>query len=166
MHVPFELVAEKNLEVPVLLGRNLLLLANPEYSYSAGKLLERGTWTVAYDTMTRRRIIRPARDGGSETRTFVGEAGLVYGLLTILPSDGSPEGTPQKTIVVSCTNAAGCQTAMEFFGSPRDMRALRGRLAEQGITGFPRAYQVVVKCRVFKTQAISGEYAAHTVLER
>jgi hypothetical protein len=166
LHVPYELVAEKNLEVPVLRGRNLILLANPEYSFSAGKLLERGTWTVAYDVASRRRIVLPARADSAEKRTFVGETGLVYGLLTVLPSDGSPEGTPQKTVVVSCTNAAGCHAATEFFASPRDMRALRARFVEEGIAGFPRAYQVVVKCRVFKTQAISGEYAAHTVLEK
>jgi hypothetical protein len=164
MHVPFELVAEKNVDVPVLRGRNLLLLANPEYSFSAAKVLERAMWTVAYDSDSRRRIVRPARADSNEKRTFVGESGVVYGLLTVLPSDGSPESHPLKTVVVSCTNSAGCHAAMEFFASPNHMRALRDRFQKDGQTGFPRAYQVVVKCRVFKTQAISGEYAAHTLL--
>ena len=163
--VPFQLVAEKNVEVPALRGRNLLLLANPEYSFAATKLLEHATWTVGYDPQSRRRVVRPTRADAREQRTFLAPAGTgtVYGLLTVLPSDGSTAGH-QKTVVVSCTHAAGCHAAMEYFASPAQMRALLEKFREDGGAGFPAAYQVVVKCRVYKTQAMSGEYAAHTVL--
>ena len=163
--VPFQFVAERNVEVPALLGRNLILLANPEYSYAAGKLLERVAWTVGYDPETRRRVVRPARTGGAERRTFGAPSGssVVFGLISVLPSEGSSDGS-HKTVVVSCTNAAGCHSAMEFFTSPHQMAALRGRFREEGHAGFPRAYQVVIRSHVYHTQALSGEYAGHTVL--
>ena len=165
MQVPFEFVAEKNVEVPALRGRNLLLLANPEYSFAAEKLMERAAWTVGYDTVSRRRVVRPTSVHTAEQRTFLAPAGTgtVYGLVTVLPSDGSPDGH-HKTVVISCTHAAGCHAAMEYFVSPPELKALRERLRGEGHSRFPPAYQVVVKCRVYKTQAMSGEYAGHTVL--
>jgi hypothetical protein len=166
MGVPFQLVAEKNVEVPALVGRNLLLLANPEYSFAAAKALERGVWTVSYDPESRRRIVRPARPDSSEKRTFVVDIGVVYGLITVLPSEGATERGNLKTVVVSCTNAAGCHAAMDFFAAPQDMRLLRERFRKDGYLGFPDAYQVVLKARVHKTQAIDkGEYAAHTSID-
>jgi hypothetical protein len=163
--VPFEFVVEKNVEVPALRGRNLLLLANPEYSFAAEKLMERAAWTVGYDPVSRRRVVRPTSVHGAEQRTFLAPAGagIVYGLVTVLPSDGTPDAS-HKTVVISCTNSAGCHAAMELFASPPELRALRERLRGEGHAGFPPAYQVVVKCRVYKTQAMSWEYAGHTVL--
>jgi hypothetical protein len=166
MGVPYELVAEKNVEVPVLRGRNLLLLANPEYSFAAAQLLQRAAWTVGYDPESRRRLVRPVHPNRTEKRTFMtpAGAGAVYGLITVLPSEGSRDRA-RKTVVVSCTYAAACHAAMEFFASPAEMRALRARFRGEGHAGFPPAYQVVVKAHVYKTQALSQEYAAHTVLE-
>jgi hypothetical protein len=36
---------------------------------------------------------------------------------------------------------------MEYFASASALRDLRQRFAREGISGFPPAYQVVVKCR-------------------
>ena len=163
--VAFQLVAERNVEVPALLGRNLILLANPEYSFAAGKLMESVAWTVSYDPETRRRVVHPARPDAAEKRRFSAPAGssVVFGLISVLPSGGSRDGG-HKTIVVSCTNAAGCHSAMEFLTSPPQMARLRARFVEEGHSGFPRAYQVVIRSNVYHTQALSGEYAGHTVL--
>jgi hypothetical protein len=127
--------------------------------------MERVAWTIGYDPDMRRRVVRPVRPDGGEKRTFAAPTGtsVVYGLITVLPSEGGAHAR-LKTVVVSCTNAAGCHSAMEFFASAPEMTRLRARFVEDGQAGFPRAYQVVIKSHVYRTQLLSGEYAGHTVL--
>ena len=72
-----------------------------------------------------------------------------YGLLTILPSEGS-DGN-ERVVVVSGTYSAGMAAAMEFFASGPRMRELRDRLQREGQKGFPPAYQVVVKATTDST---------------
>jgi hypothetical protein len=167
--VDFQIVAEKNMGLPALRGRNLVLFGNPDYSFAASKLLERTFWTIAYDPETRQRIIRPRDPASGRTAVYApvrdsrGWLSDVFGLITVLPSEGAPESSPMRTAIFSCTNDSGCQAAMEFFASATQMQDLRDRFHKDG-RGFPPAYQVVVRCRVQSGQTISGEYGAHVVL--
>lgn len=165
-----EVVAEKNVALPALLGRNLLLFGNPEYSHATAKLLERAPLTVAYDTSHADRVVRSTGQADPKlftpTRNQRGALTDVLGLITVLPSEGAPEGSTLRTIVISCTNAAGCQAALEFLTSPGSLRGLLDRLRKDGLTTFPEAYQTVIRSQVFQTsQAISGDYEAHVVFQ-
>jgi len=85
-------------------------------------------------------------------------------LVTVLPSEGTSDGAPLGTIIISCTSAAGCQAAVEFLSSPGSLRDLRARLGGQGRPGFPPAYQAVIGSPVFQSaQVTPGEYVAHVV---
>jgi len=83
----------------------------------------------------------------------------------VLPSDDPPGGN-KKTVIFACANSAGCQGAAEFFSSPNSMRELRARFAKEGIHGFPRAYQVVLRCQSDNVALLSFIYEAHRVLDR
>jgi hypothetical protein len=166
--VEAEVVAEKYVMLPALRGRNLLLFGNPEYSHATARLLERAPWTVAYDASHRDRVVRSS--GGREAKVFTPTRDAqdavtgALGLVTVLPSEGTSDGTPLGTIIVSCTSAAGCQAAVEFLSSPGSLRDLRARLGEQGRPAFPPAYQVVIQSPVFQSAHLTpGEYVAHVV---
>jgi hypothetical protein len=166
-----EVVAEKYVMLPALRGRNLLLFGNPEYSHATARLLERVPWTVAYDVSYRDRVVRS--NGTKDARVFTptrDQSGAVtgaLGLITVLPGEGASGGAPLGTMIISCTNAAGCQAAMEFLSSPSSLRAFKARLRQQGLPGFPPAFQVVVRSPVFlSAQAVSGgDYEAHVVFQ-
>lgn len=172
MGVEFQIVAEKNMGLPALRGRNLMFLGNPEYSFAAAKLLDSAIWTVAYEPSQRQRIVKP-RDPAtreapvySPTRDSQGWLLDVYGLITVLPSAGAPETDPDpsRTVILSCSNDSGCQAAMEFFASATHMQKLLERFHKEQLAGFPPSYQVVVRCRVQSGQTISVDYADHVVL--
>jgi hypothetical protein len=166
--VEAEVVAEKYVMLPALRGRNLLLFGNPEYSHATARLLERVPWTVAYDVSNRDRVVRS--NAGADARVFTptrDEQGAVtgtLGLVTALPSEGTSDGAPLGTIIISCTSAAGCQAAVEFLSSPGSLRVLQARLRADGQPGFPPAYQALIRSPVFQSaQATPGEYVAHVV---
>jgi hypothetical protein len=164
MGATFQIVAERSISLPALRDRNLLLLANPDYSFAAKAVLDRAFWTIGYDPGTRERVVMPSRADGAAGKVYVPARRAddilkeVFGLLTVLPSEGSGSST---TVLVSCTNAAGCQAALEFFSSAHSMRDLLGRFGQEG---FPAAYQVVIRCRVHISQAITGIYQDHVIL--
>ncbi len=166
-----EVVAEKYVMLPALRGRNLLLFGNPEYSHATARLLERAPWTVAYDVSHRDRVVRS--NGKTDAKVLTptrDERGAVtgaLGLITVLPGEGASDGAPLGTIIISCTNAGGCQAAMEFLSSASSLRDFQARLRQEGLPGFPPAYQAVVRSPVFlSAQAISGgAYEAHVVFQ-
>ena len=165
----FHVVPEQNITLPALRGRDVMVLGNPEYSFAAARLLERAAWTVTYDPARRERVVRPRQADSplgqyAPTRDPSDELQEVFGLITVLPSEGEEGLAPRTTMAVSCTNSAGCQAALEYFTSPARMRALRKRFQAEKQPGFPPAYQVVIRCRVHGSQALSGEYEAHTTL--
>jgi hypothetical protein len=170
MRVGSQIVAEKNMGLPALRGRNMIFIGNPEYSFAAAKLLDTAAWTVAYDPSERQRVVtarepaaravatyRPARD----SQGWLTE---VYGLITVQPSAGATEANPSGTAIFSCSNDSGCQAALEFFSTASQMQRMRERFQAEGLPGFPPWYQVVVRCRVQSGQTISADYADHLVL--
>jgi hypothetical protein len=166
-----EVVAEKYAMLPALRGRNVLLFGNPEYSHAAVNLLAKTPLTVAYDASLRDRVVRsnasqPPRLYKPE-RDERGALTDALGLITVLPSEGATPQAHQRTIVISCTNAAGCQAALEFLSSPGSLAAFRQRLLAEGLSGFPPGYQVVIRSDVFlSAQSLSGAYEAHVVFQR
>ena len=53
---------------------------------------------------------------------------------------------------------------MEFFAAPPGLRELKQRFAAAGLTGFPPAYQVVVRCSAYHDHLVSQAYETHRVL--
>jgi hypothetical protein len=82
-----------------------------------------------------------------------------------LPSEGSPDGR-KKTVIFAGASSAACQAVAEFFCSPQYMRELLGRFRKEGIAGFPRAYQVIVKGRTDGLLLLSFTYETHHIIDR
>ncbi|MBL8177015.1 MAG: hypothetical protein JNK48_20240 [Bryobacterales bacterium] len=149
---------------PLLRNRNALVLGRPEYSRVAGKLLERQPLTVEYHEGLREYAVL---DRGKGERWFLPRYGandyaeVVYGLITVMPSEGSPAGD-RRTVVLTGTNSAGAQAAAEFWSSAREMGALRARM--EGV--LPRGYQVLVRATSSATMTLDVFYESHRVVER
>ena len=60
----------------------------------------------------------------------------------------------------------GTHGAAEFFSRPALLRALRDRFRAEGLSGFPSAYQVLVRCRSDDTLLLGTEYVTHRVIAR
>jgi hypothetical protein len=146
----------------------VILFGDPKSSNAAAQLLTRMPLTIEYDSSEKRMVIqrRPRQESvpppyTRKQRNGSGPA-TVYGLITVLPGDSaSPD--EHRVIVVSGISSVGVHGAMEFFSSPEKLAQLRARFVQQGIHGFPPAYQLVVACRADDTLLLSADYAGHEV---
>lgn len=167
----YQILPERSAPLASFRNRNVILFGDPINSYSAAHLLSRGRLTVVQDPATNRLVIRDRQKPPSEPPAFSrrearpGVPAQVFGLLTVLPSD-APPGEQRRTLIVSGVSQVGVQGAMEFFASPERLLDLKNRFHADGLSGFPRAYQLVVQCTAEDSLPLSCGYAAHYVLEK
>jgi hypothetical protein len=168
MGASYEILPERSAPAPALRGHNVILIADPQNSNEAAQRLELTPVTLAFDAVRNDVVVRET--GGTHT-VWAGKRGQdkryteVYGLITVLPAEG--EGTPlHHVLIFSGITSVGTQGAAEFFARPESLRVLREKLAAQGYTRFPSAYQVVVRCASNDTLLLSAEYVAHRVISR
>ncbi len=147
---------------PVLRGQNVILFGRPEYSRVAERILKATPYTVDYHPGLREYAVFERSSGRWWLPKYVAndEAEVVYGLITVSPSEGAPGGD-RWTVLLTGTNSAGIQAAAEFFSSPREMAALRQRFPSGR---FPLSYQVVVGASASSTIALDVYYVAHRVM--
>lgn len=168
--VPYQILPERAAPLASFRNRNVILFGDPLNSFAAAQLLNRAHLTIVLDPATHRLVIRDRRKPLSDPPVFSrrearpGDPAEVYGLLTVLPSDAAP-GQQRRTLIVSGVSNVGIQGAMEFFTSQERLLDLKSRLRKDGLPGFPRAYQLVVKCTSEDSLPLTCGYAAHYVLE-
>lgn len=149
---------------PLLRNRNALILGRPEYSRVAAKLMERQPLTVEFNGGLREYAVLDRGEGGKWFLPKYGAndyAEVVYGLITVMPSEGSPAGE-RRTVVLTGTNSAGAQAAAEFWASAREMGALIRRMGGE----LPRSYQVLVRATASATMTLDVFYETHRVTEK
>ena len=166
--VPYQILPERSAPTPALRGRSVILIADPQNSNTAAQLLEKTPLTLDFDPAAQDVVVRE-RDGSR--RTWVGKRGPdkryteVFGLVTVLPAEGEANG-PHRMVIFSGITSVGTQGAAEFFSNQDRLRELRSHLKAEGLSGFPRAYQIVVRCASNDTLLLFTEYAAHRVLAK
>ena len=166
-----QILPERSAPLASFRNRNVILFGDPITSFAAAQLLSRARLTVAQDPATNRLVIRDRQKPASDPPAFSrhegrpGDPAQVYGLLTVLPSDGTP-GQPRRTLIVSGVSQVGIQGAAEFFTSPELLADLKNRLRQDGLSTFPKAYQLVVRCTAQDSLPLSCSYASHYVLEK
>jgi hypothetical protein len=159
-----QIFPEKVVTVPTLRRRNVILFGAPEYSPAVAHYLEKCPLTVKYlDSIISRDARRTATALYSGRRDAQYRMTQVYGLITVLPNDGSAEH-PRRTIIFSGVNSAGTQAAAEFFSSPEYLTELRKRLNSEGHNHFPPAYQVVVSAETDDNIMLNFKYETHRLL--
>jgi hypothetical protein len=171
MGVGYQVIPDRAIQLSTLRSRNAILVGDPTLTPVIGEELQRAALSVQYDPSVGDYVVKErAVKAGQPLMAAPNPAGpgklrQVPGLLTVLPSDDTP-GANKKTVIFACANSVGCQGAAEFFSSPQSMRELRARFAQEGINGFPRAYQVVLQCRSDNVALLSFTYEGHRVLDR
>jgi hypothetical protein len=150
--------------VPTLRRRNVILFGAPEYSPAVAHYLEKCPLTVKYlDSIISRGAGRTATSLYSARRNAQYRLTQVYGLITVLPNDGSAE-QPRRIVIFSGVNSAGAQAAAEFFSAPENLTELRKRLNSEGHNHFPPAYQVVVSAETDDNIMLNFKYETHRLL--
>ncbi|MGH9838180.1 MAG: hypothetical protein ACREEM_05290 [Blastocatellia bacterium] len=169
--VGFQLLPERVAPVTSMRGRNVVLFGSPFYSEAVARLLQNGAFQPGYDPDVREPVIfnRQPRAGEPAFWTIKRDeqrrAAEVYGLITVLPSEGASDGR-QRTVIISGLNSAGTQAAAEFFASPSSLLDLQRRVRAEGPGPFPTAWQVIVKTTSDATLPLSYSYVTHRVLSR
>ena len=165
---PYQILPERTIGAAALRGRNVILIADPQNSNVAAQRLKDAPLTLEFDEAARDVIVR---ERAGARAAWVGKRGPdkryteVYGLVTVLPGEGEAAG-PHRTVIFSGITSVGTHGAAEFFSRPESLRALRDRFRSEGLSGFPSAYQVLVRCRSDDTLLLGTEYVTHRVLAR
>ncbi len=171
LSVQYHILPERSAPLASFRNRNVILFGDPINSFAAAQLLSRGRLTVVQDPATNRLVIRDRQKPPTDPPAFSRREGRpddsaqVYGLLTVLPSEGA-SGEPRRTLIVSGISQVGIQGAMEFFASPERLAELKNHFRLDGLSTFPKAYQLVVRCTAQDSLPLSCGYAAHYVLEK
>lgn len=164
MGLPAHILPEKVTTVPTLRRRNVILFGAPEYSPAIAHFLEKCPLTVDYLSAV---VYREPGQSASPRYPLKRDSQFrtveVYGLVTVLPSEGS-SGNQHRTVIFSGVNSAGAQAAAEFFSSPENLLELQKQLKKEGYDHFPPAYQVVVKAEPEDNILLSFKYETHRVI--
>jgi hypothetical protein len=153
-----------------LRSKSAVLFGSSWYSRSTSILLEKTPWTLRLDKDTREvGVIGQGPRNGQKFLPVRGSRGdyrEVFGLVSVLPNDSSADG--DRTIVVfSGLTSVGTHGAAAFFTSNINLRDLAERFRSEGLSGWPRAFQVIVRCRASDdAQLLSYDYETHDVLMR
>ena len=169
LHARTRILPETTSPLSALRGKSTVLFGSSWYSRSASTLLEKTPWTLRWDEATRQVVlVKQGTDGRKfqPRRGPRGEYQEVFGLVSVLPNQHSNDG--DRTIVVfSGLTSVGTHGAAAFFTSGADLMALADRFRAEGLRGWPRAFQVVVRCRSSEdAQLLSYAYETHDVLIR
>jgi hypothetical protein len=170
LHARTRILPETTSPLSALRGKSAVVFGSTWYSRSVSTLLEKTPWTIRWDEEAREvgLIGQGARNGLKffPRRGPRGEYQEVFGLVSVLQNESSSDGD-RSIVVFSGLTSAGAHGAAAFFTSSRDLRALADRFRKDGLPGWPKAFQVVVRCRASEdTQLLSSAYETHDVLIR
>jgi len=166
---PYQILPERSAPVTVMRDRNVVIIGDPQNSAAAAKMLEETPFTLDYDPDVKDVVVRDRRPQ-SKIKSYVPKRGPdnrytdAYGLLTVMPTPGGKRG--QSAVILSGITSVGSHAAADFFTSAQELQRMRDRFRAEGLSGFPVAYQVVVKCKSSDTLLISAEYQAHAVMSK
>jgi hypothetical protein len=164
----YEIVPERASSAFSLRDRNAVVLGRPEYSPAAEFFLSNTPMTIVYSAAAKEFVLKVA-DRAGEPKQYADsamEAGRPrdddrYGLITVISSNG---GT--RTILFSGLASVGTQAAAEYFASVNHLRQLKARFQTEGVSGFPKSYQVLLRARAISHLPVHVEYVSHRTIER
>ncbi len=168
LNTAYRMLPETNSPLTAMHKRSAILIGSPWYSRSVDTLLERTPWATAYDK-DEKAIGIIGRGDKAATHLFPkrgarGEYVEVYGLVSVLEGE-QPQDEGRTKVIFSGLTSVGVHGAAAFFSSARDLRALKAQFQSKGIAGWPKSYQVLVKCRASDdAQLLSYSYADSAVI--
>ncbi len=161
-----EILPERPAMMSLLRDRDTVLFGAPVDSQAISEILTSAPLSVVYDEGVREFVIHDRSTGKIivPEKTANGDFRLVYGLVTVLNNRDSNHGR-LGMVVFSGITSVGTAGAAEYFTSPQALQSLRAVFAHEGVSGFPPAYQVVVKCKFENMLLVSEEYQSHRILK-
>jgi len=167
MGVTHQIFPERVAPISTFRNRNVMLFGAPVDSDAVTRLHESTPLLVDYEPSVREFVIRDRKTGKMTVpqKDERGEFQAVYGLITVLHNRESDRGK-LGTVMFSGITSAGTHGAAEYFASPRSLQDLRALLAREGVTRFPAAYQVVVRCTFGNALLLSYECVEYRILDK
>ena len=161
-----EILPERPTMMSLLHGRDAVLFGAPVDSQLISEILSDTPLSVLYDEGVKEFVIRDRLNGHTlaPEKNASGDFRTVYGLVTVLNNRESDHG-PLGLVVFSGITSVGTYGAAEYFTSPKALRSLRTVFTGEGISGFPAAYQIVVKCKFENMLLVTEEYQSHRILK-
>jgi hypothetical protein len=164
----YQVLPEHVAPLPSFRGRNVVLIGNPEDSLAVTSSLANMPFTIDFDPATHEIVVRDRRDNMAYAprRDNTGHYTQVYGLVTVLPTEGTTDGG-RRTMVFSGITSVGCHAAVEFMTSPQSLHAFLDRIEAEGFKSFPESYQIVIRAgTTSETLLISADYETHAVIDK
>jgi hypothetical protein len=162
-----ELMAERLVTPPVFRNRNVLFFGSAEYSAAVGRLMQKLPLQMGYDRVAGDHIAYEIDAAGKVVRRFPPKRdpathGLseVYGLITLLPSEGDGE-QHSRYVIFSGISSAGTQAAADYFASPSHLEAMSKRLGLRPGEAWPQRLQILVHATTNLTMALDFAYETH-----
>jgi hypothetical protein len=163
----FHAIAEPTVHPRSIHENGLVVIGAPAYTAYLDRLLKNMPYSFRFDPGVHEDVLAHKSSGRvyAFKRNSQARYTLVYGLITVLPSQpGHPR--PERTLIFAgFTGSPGAQAGIDYFRSPAALRDLKKRLQQQGYSTFPPAYQVVVRCGVDMETAINSVYETHEVID-
>jgi hypothetical protein len=166
-----ELIAERLVTPPVFRNRNVVFFGSPEYSSTIARLMQGLPLQVGYDDIAKDHLAYEVDSSGQVIRRFTVKRdpqskllAQVYGLISILPSEGDGEQS-SRYIIFSGVSSAGIQAAAEYLASPSHLAALQQRLNLKSGDPWPARLQVLVHATTSQTVTLSFAYETHRTVK-
>jgi hypothetical protein len=164
-----DFLPEAAIQLPALNKRNLLMFGRPGFSRTIDLYLRDKPFRVRIPDEQHKTVIWNVDPKPGEPQEYDAHGAgptspeTAYGLITVMPSWGDAN---LRTVVFSGTLSPGTQAASEFFSSAKQLHGLQRLFRAEGYSGFPAAYQVVVRSNVFGTSALDVQYVTHRVISK
>jgi hypothetical protein len=167
MGVSYQILPERVAPISTFRNRNVMLFGAPVDSDAITRSHESTPLVVDYEPSVQEFVIRDRKSGKMivPQKNEQGEFRAVYGLITVLNTRDSDRGK-LGMVMFSGITSAGTHGAAEYFASARALQDLRARFAREGVTRFPSAYQVVVRCTFSDMLLLSYECVEYRILEQ
>lgn len=161
----FQVAPEPFVQLGTIHERGLIVIGGPTYAALASRVLKGTPFSIRYDRELNDEVISDGKTIFAPKRGIENRFSTVYGLITVLPSQPG-RNRPERTVIFSgITGSPGAQAAVQFFTSPAALRDLEARFKKDGgHTGFPAAYQVVVRSGVEREASINSVYETHRIM--
>lgn len=164
--VDSEILPERHDMMSLLHDRDTVLFGAPVDSEVISQILADTPLSVVYDEGVREFVVRDRlhRKVLVPKKNANGQFLTVYGLVTVLNDRESSQGR-EGMIVFSGITSVGTYGAAEYFTSPQALESLLAKFKRKGISGFPPAYQVVVKCKFQNMLLVSDAFQSLQILK-
>lgn len=167
--VAADLMAERLVTPPIFRNRNVIFFGSPEYSPALARLMKGLPLQVGFDRVARDHIAWAANPDGNVMQRYPPARDPstqhlieVYGLVTVLPSEGDGEQR-SRYVIFSGISSAGTEAAAEYFVSLPHLRELAAKMNLRPGDPWPKRYQVLIHATTNLTVALGFRYETHRI---